>query len=60
MNGIESGAQVNIIDGVKVNNVDLSIVNKKVNVIVPTKTSDITNDSGFVSVEVIGKKLIIS
>lgn len=48
--GIASGAQVNVIDTVKVNNTALTPSSKAVNVTVPTKTSDITNDSGFITV----------
>lgn len=46
--GIEAGAQVNIIEGVQVNGVDLTPNQKVVNIVVPTKTSDLTNDSGFI------------
>lgn len=35
------------IDTIAVNNVDQTITNKRVNLAVPTKVSDITNDSGF-------------
>lgn len=48
--GIASGAQVNVIETVKVNNTALTPSSKAVNVTVPTKTSDITNDSGFITV----------
>lgn len=37
------------IDKIKVNNVEQPITNKTVNITVPTKTSDITNDSGFIT-----------
>jgi hypothetical protein len=47
--GIEAGAQVNIIEGVSVNGVTAGVVGKVVNIVVPTKTSDLTNDSGFIS-----------
>ena len=36
------------IDKIKVNNVEQTITNKEVNISVPTKTSDISNDSGFI------------
>lgn len=36
LNGIAAGAQVNVIEGVQLNGVDISIVGKKVNVTVPT------------------------
>lgn len=49
VDGIETGAQVNILEGVKVNGTDQAIANKKVNISVPTKTSDIINDSGFLT-----------
>lgn len=35
------------IDKIKVNNVEQTITNKTVNITVPTKTSDLTNDSNF-------------
>ena len=49
LDGIAPNAQVNVLEGVQVNGSDLTITNKKVNVVVPTKTSDITNDSGFIT-----------
>ena len=48
LNGIEDNAQVNKIEIVKVNNSALVITDKAVNIEVPTKTSDLTNDSGFI------------
>lgn len=48
---IEANADINIIESVKVNGTALTPdVNKAVEVIVPTKTSDITNDSGFITI----------
>lgn len=47
--GIEANAQVNKIESVKVNGTALTITNKEVNVTVPTKTSEIANDSGFIT-----------
>lgn len=45
---IEAGAEVNVIEGVQKNGVDLVVdANKKVNVTVPTDTSDLTNGAGF-------------
>lgn len=41
---IEEGAQVNKIEHVLRNGTELTITNKTVNVTVPTKTSDLTND----------------
>ena len=58
LNDIDYGAQVNVLEGIKVNDVLLTTDNKKVNIDVPTKTSDIINDSEFVSVNVSGKTLI--
>lgn len=49
LNDVASGAQVNIIETVKVNNTALTPSSKAVNITVPTKTSDITNDSGFIT-----------
>lgn len=44
-----SNAEKNIIVGIQKNGTDVSVNSstRKVNIIVPTKTSDITNDSGF-------------
>ena len=44
LNGIASGAQVNVIEKIQKNGTDLSIVNKTVNITVPTKTSELIND----------------
>ena len=44
---IEAGAKENIIEGIAVNNVDIPPVNKRVNLAVPTKVSDLTNDKKF-------------
>lgn len=45
--GAGGGGEVNVIETVKVNGTALSITNKAVDVPVPTKVSDLTNDSGF-------------
>ena len=42
-------AQENIIEDIKINGVSTAISDKTVNITTPTKTSDITNDSGFVT-----------
>ena len=48
LSGIATGAQVNVIETVKVNGTALTPdANKAVDVTVPTKTSDLTNDSNF-------------
>lgn len=46
---VSEGGEPNVINVVQKNGVALQINNKTVNVTVPTKTSDITNDSGYVS-----------
>lgn len=48
LNGIETGAEVNVIEVVKVNGSTQTITNKGVDISVPTKTSDLTNDSDYV------------
>ena len=51
-------AEHNVIVGVQKNGTDLTPdANRKVNVIVPTATSDITNDSGFISETTIDEKI---
>lgn len=47
LSGIASGAQVNVIESVKVNGTKLTPSSKAVDVLVPTKVSQLTNDSGF-------------
>lgn len=49
LSGIESGAEVNVIDTVKVNNQALVPTGKTVDISVPTTTSELTNDSGFIT-----------
>ena len=50
LDGVATGAQVNVVETVKVNGTALTPdANKAVNVTVPTKTSDITNDSNYPS-----------
>lgn len=52
LSGIETGAEVNVIESVKVNGSALTPdANKAVDVTVPTKVSDLTNDSGFVTTD---------
>lgn len=50
--GIATGAEVNVIETLKVNGTALTPSNKAVDVPVPTKTSDLTNDSGFIDKDV--------
>jgi len=52
LNGIESGAQVNKIESVKVNGSTQTITDKSVDISVPTKTSALTNDSGYIKNDV--------
>ena len=47
LSNIEAGADENIIEGIAVNNVDIPPVNKRVNLVVPTKVSELTNDEKF-------------
>lgn len=49
LNGIATGAQVNVLEGVNVNGTAATITNKIAAVSVPTKTSDLTNDSGYIT-----------
>lgn len=49
LSGVASGAQANVIEGIQKNGTTVSPVNKIVNLAIPTKTSDITNDSGFIT-----------
>lgn len=51
LNGIATGAEVNVINGLSVNGVMQTPAEdtRVVNIVVPTKTSDLTNDSGFIT-----------
>lgn len=46
---IAAGAQVNVLEGIQKNGQTVSITNKIANISVPTKTSDLQNDSGFIT-----------
>lgn len=46
---IAAGAQVNVLEGVQVNGTTVTPTNKIANITVPTATSDLTNDSGFIT-----------
>lgn len=52
LDGIEDGAQVNAIEVVKRNGVAIPVTDKAVDVAVPTTTSSLTNDSGYITNEV--------
>ena len=49
LSGIASGSQVNVLEGIQRNGNTVNITNKIANITVPTATSDLTNDSGFVT-----------
>ena len=49
LDSVEEGAEPNVIEVIQKNGTALPITNKTVNVEVPTKTSDLTNDNGFIS-----------
>lgn len=49
LSGIATGAQANVIESVKRNGTALTVIGKTVDITVPTKTSEITNDSGFIT-----------
>ena len=49
LQGIAAGAQVNVIEEVKVNGVKVNPTEKSVDVKVPTKVSELTNDSNFLT-----------
>lgn len=47
--GIDAGAEVNVIDSITVNGTAATVTNKTAAITTPTKTSDLTNDSGFIT-----------
>lgn len=49
LSNIASGAQVNVIESIKVNNAAQTVTSKSVNITVPTNLSDLTNDGNYVS-----------
>lgn len=48
LSGIATGAQVNVIETVKVNGTAQSVTGKAVDIKIPTKLSELTNDDNFV------------
>lgn len=46
---VAAGAQVNVLEGIQKNGDTVTITNKIANISVPTRTSDLTNDSGFIT-----------
>ena len=56
LGGIQTGAQVNVIESVKINGVAQGVDRKAVDIAVPTKVSQLSNDSKFqTEAEVTGK-----
>lgn len=49
LSGIATGAQVNVLEGIQKNGTNVTVTNKIANISVPTATSDLTNDSGFIT-----------
>ena len=49
LSGVDTGAEVNVIDAITVNGTSTTVINKTVDIGVPSNTSDLTNDSNFVS-----------
>lgn len=47
LSGIENNAEVNIIENIKVNEVNLAVSNKTVNITVPTNNNQLTNGAGY-------------
>lgn len=47
LGGIATGAQVNVIESIKVNNTAQAVDNKAVNITVPTNLSELNNDSAY-------------
>lgn len=57
LDGIAEGAQVNVIESIAVNGEDRTITGKKVDIAVPTDTSELTNNAGFItSAAITGKE----
>ena len=49
LTGIQAGAEVNVLTDIKVNGTTQTKINKAVDITVPTKVSDLTNDSGYIT-----------
>jgi hypothetical protein len=57
LDGVAEGAQVNVIESIAVNGEDRTITGKKVDIAVPTDTSELTNNAGFItSAAITGKE----
>ncbi len=57
LNGIAAGAQVNVLEGVKVNGKALTATEKVVDVTVPTKVGELENDAAYITVAAIPTKV---
>ena len=51
LNGMESGAQENVIESVSVNGTEQSVTDKGIDITVPTALSDLTDDVGYLTEE---------
>ena len=51
LNGVESGAQPNVIESVSVNGTEQSVTAKGIDITVPTALSDLTDDVGYLTEE---------
>lgn len=49
LTGIAAGAEVNVINGITVNGTAAPVTNKVAAITTPTKTSELTNDSGYIT-----------
>ena len=47
LSGIATGAQVNVIEQIKVNNTAVGVDSKSVNITVPTNNNQLTNGAGY-------------
>ena len=57
LEGIAAGAQVNVIESVKVNGVAQSITDKAVDITVPTKVSELSNDKKYQTEDEVNAKI---
>lgn len=60
LDGIAEQAQVNVLETVKVNGTALVADGKAVNVVVPTKVGDLTNDAGYITLEQVPEGAVAS
>jgi chromosome segregation ATPase len=57
LGNIEDNAQVNVIEKIKVNNTELSVSSKTVELTVPTSVSQLSNDSKFITMDDLNEDL---